>query len=305
MLPHMVYAGSLMFSPPNHPVDLRDFSQWWTFAKGAHWRHPYGPGSNIRGLDDHPVVHVAFSDRSPTRNGPARNCQPKRNGNLRRAAGSRVPNLRGAMNSHRTTVTWPIPGRVNSLARTPMPTVLNAPRRSPHSRRTVWPPRHDRQRLGMDGRLVFAKASGGCGESMLHSEEPARRARGRQLRPPNDQRQDSTEGHQRRLAFVRAELLPTLPAGCAPCGAGGHIHEPSRLSMYQAMSLYRCRRRSARPARTSRGRPQSNAYPSSDYLLGCRGMASLEDRGNTARLGICGIPWLVGGELPALQGRLC
>ena len=62
MLPHMVYAGSLMFLPPNHPVDLRDFSQWWTFAKGAQWRHPYGPGSNIRGLDDHPVVHVAFSD---------------------------------------------------------------------------------------------------------------------------------------------------------------------------------------------------------------------------------------------------
>ena len=62
MLPHMVYAGSLMFLPPNHPVNLRDFSQWWTFAKGADWRHPYGPGSNIRGLDDHPVVHVAFSD---------------------------------------------------------------------------------------------------------------------------------------------------------------------------------------------------------------------------------------------------
>ena len=62
MLPHMIYAGSLMFSPPAHPVSLRDFSQWWTFAKGADWRHPYGPGSNIRGLDDHPVVHVAFSD---------------------------------------------------------------------------------------------------------------------------------------------------------------------------------------------------------------------------------------------------
>ena len=30
--------------------------------KGANWRHPYGPGSNINGLDDHPVVHVAYSD---------------------------------------------------------------------------------------------------------------------------------------------------------------------------------------------------------------------------------------------------
>ena len=62
ILPHMIYAGSLMFAPPKHAVDLRDFSQWWTFTKGANWRHPYGPKSNIKGLDDHPVVHVAFSD---------------------------------------------------------------------------------------------------------------------------------------------------------------------------------------------------------------------------------------------------
>ena len=30
--------------------------------KGADWRHPYGPKSNINGLDDHPVVHVSFAD---------------------------------------------------------------------------------------------------------------------------------------------------------------------------------------------------------------------------------------------------
>jgi len=61
-LPHMLYAGSLVFSPPSRLVDLRDWSQWWTFLKGADWRHPYGPKSNINGLDDHPVVHVAFAD---------------------------------------------------------------------------------------------------------------------------------------------------------------------------------------------------------------------------------------------------
>ena len=44
------------------PVDLRDWSQWWTFKFGADWRHPYGPGSSIKGLDDHPVVHVAYRD---------------------------------------------------------------------------------------------------------------------------------------------------------------------------------------------------------------------------------------------------
>jgi formylglycine-generating enzyme len=56
-LPHLIFAGSLVFTPPDHPVDLRDYSQWWTLLKGANWRHPYGPKSNIKSLDDHPVVH--------------------------------------------------------------------------------------------------------------------------------------------------------------------------------------------------------------------------------------------------------
>jgi formylglycine-generating enzyme len=61
-LPHMLYAGSLVFTPPNHRVDLRNWGEWWRFLKGADWRRPYGPNSNINGLDDHPVVHVAYSD---------------------------------------------------------------------------------------------------------------------------------------------------------------------------------------------------------------------------------------------------
>lgn len=61
-LPHMLYAGSLVFSPPARPVNLNDWNQWWQFLKGADWRHPYGPKSNINGLDNHPVVHIAYSD---------------------------------------------------------------------------------------------------------------------------------------------------------------------------------------------------------------------------------------------------
>lgn len=61
-LPHMLRAGSLVFNPPNHPVSLDDWSQWWTFRFGAIWRKPYGPGSSIKGLDDHPVVHIAYAD---------------------------------------------------------------------------------------------------------------------------------------------------------------------------------------------------------------------------------------------------
>jgi formylglycine-generating enzyme required for sulfatase activity len=61
-LPHMLFPGSLVFKPPKRAVDLRDWSQWWEFRKGADWRHPYGPGSNLKGLSEHPVVHVAYAD---------------------------------------------------------------------------------------------------------------------------------------------------------------------------------------------------------------------------------------------------
>ncbi len=61
-LPEMLYAGSLVFKPTSGPVDTRDWSQWWEFRKGADWRHPFGPDSSIDGLDDHPVVHVAYAD---------------------------------------------------------------------------------------------------------------------------------------------------------------------------------------------------------------------------------------------------
>jgi formylglycine-generating enzyme required for sulfatase activity len=62
-LPHMLYAGSLVFRPPEEgPVDLGNWAAWWTFLKGAYWRRPYGRKSHIHGLDNHPVVHVAYED---------------------------------------------------------------------------------------------------------------------------------------------------------------------------------------------------------------------------------------------------
>jgi formylglycine-generating enzyme required for sulfatase activity len=61
-LPHMLKAGALVFEPPCRPVDLRDWSQWWHFEFGACWRRPYGPASWLVGLDEHPVVQIAYRD---------------------------------------------------------------------------------------------------------------------------------------------------------------------------------------------------------------------------------------------------
>lgn len=56
--------GSLVFHPTGGPVNLRDWSQWWRWVPGASWRHPLGPGSDLTGRDDHPVVQVSYDDAS-------------------------------------------------------------------------------------------------------------------------------------------------------------------------------------------------------------------------------------------------
>jgi len=54
--------GSLVFTPPNEPVMLNDYSQWWSWINGANWQHPYGPKSSLEGKGNHPVVHIAYED---------------------------------------------------------------------------------------------------------------------------------------------------------------------------------------------------------------------------------------------------
>jgi formylglycine-generating enzyme len=61
-LPKMLRAGSLVFTPPKHAVDLRHWDEWWQFKFGANWRRPYGPRSSIAGFSDHPVVHISYRD---------------------------------------------------------------------------------------------------------------------------------------------------------------------------------------------------------------------------------------------------
>ena len=43
-------------------MDLRNYTQWWTWTHGADWQHPEGPGSSIEGKDTYPVVHVCWVD---------------------------------------------------------------------------------------------------------------------------------------------------------------------------------------------------------------------------------------------------
>lgn len=62
MDPAMAVAGSLVFQKPERLANWNDVSQWWLWTPGANWARPYGPESSLDGLDDHPVVHVAYAD---------------------------------------------------------------------------------------------------------------------------------------------------------------------------------------------------------------------------------------------------
>jgi formylglycine-generating enzyme required for sulfatase activity len=39
-----------------------DVTPWWCGVQGAYWAAPEGPGSDLSGREDHPVVHVSWAD---------------------------------------------------------------------------------------------------------------------------------------------------------------------------------------------------------------------------------------------------
>lgn len=62
--PHdsLLQPSSLVFKSSLSQLDLRDYTQWWEWRRGADWKHPQGPGSSIEGKDDYPVVQVSWDD---------------------------------------------------------------------------------------------------------------------------------------------------------------------------------------------------------------------------------------------------
>jgi formylglycine-generating enzyme len=61
-LPDLLVPGGLVFTKPPGRVNMRNIANWWAYVPGADWRHPQGPNSSIAGLDDYPVVQVAYED---------------------------------------------------------------------------------------------------------------------------------------------------------------------------------------------------------------------------------------------------
>src|SRR5579863_7441253 len=54
--------GSMVFKKTRGPVNLKEYTNWWSWVPGTSWRKPLGPHSSIKDLGQHPVVHVAYED---------------------------------------------------------------------------------------------------------------------------------------------------------------------------------------------------------------------------------------------------
>ena len=62
--PELLVPGSLVFqqAAPARST-CGDFRNWWAYVPGRDWRHPEGPGSrHVGGRERHPVTHVAYED---------------------------------------------------------------------------------------------------------------------------------------------------------------------------------------------------------------------------------------------------
>ncbi|XP_076012907.1 formylglycine-generating enzyme [Genypterus blacodes] len=57
-----VFEGILSETVKNQISQAVAAVPWWLPAKGANWRHPEGPDSNITDRLDHPVLHVSWAD---------------------------------------------------------------------------------------------------------------------------------------------------------------------------------------------------------------------------------------------------
>jgi sulfatase modifying factor 1 len=60
--PENLVPGSMAFRKTRGPVDLKNYVNWWAWVPGTSWRTPFGPHSTIEGIEQHPVVHVAYED---------------------------------------------------------------------------------------------------------------------------------------------------------------------------------------------------------------------------------------------------
>jgi len=54
--------ASVVFSYAPKGASKENLGNWWSLQPEVNWRQPQGPGSSIKGKEDHPVIHVSWYD---------------------------------------------------------------------------------------------------------------------------------------------------------------------------------------------------------------------------------------------------
>jgi formylglycine-generating enzyme required for sulfatase activity len=85
--PENLVAGAVVFSPPDHPVPLNNRLQWWSYVKGANWRHPEGRRVASRAEASTPWCKSRTTMRWRLQSGQANACPRKQSGSSPLAAG--------------------------------------------------------------------------------------------------------------------------------------------------------------------------------------------------------------------------
>ena len=180
--PELLEPAAVVFRKTAGPVDLRDPHNWWTYVRGADWRHPQGPGSSLQGLWKHPVVHVAYEDVEAYAKWAGKELPTEAEWEFAARGGLEgaeyvwgdefTPGGKSMCNTWQGEFPWQ-----NLLQRRLR--VDRAGRVVPAER--LWAVRDGGQRLGMDDGLVSGAPQDRA--RLLHAGEPPGRGGGAELRP--------------------------------------------------------------------------------------------------------------------------
>jgi formylglycine-generating enzyme required for sulfatase activity len=221
--PEMLVPFSAVFVAPRHRVSLADPHDWWTAVPGANWRQPQGPGSSIRNKPDHPVVHLAWADAMAYASWAGREIPTEAEWELAACGGldgaefawgdELTPDGRWMANTWQGE--FPVHNTEEDGYQGTSPVGVY-----PANGYGLY------DMIGNVWEWTSDWYTGHRSARMLHGPGSGRR-RGPQRRPAGSGPHPA-QGHEGRLAPVRAELLPPLPARRAHGPARRHLHQPPR-----------------------------------------------------------------------------